>query len=130
MTNDARLRLARRLAVLCDEGLGERKRAEPFHMFILQQDADDAMSFAAIDALLKAEERYDELSKVLRARADRTTQSAVRVDMLQQLAFVLEDMLEKPAEAIATYREIRDVQPENELAIRSLERLLEAGGKW
>ncbi|MBI4914677.1 MAG: tetratricopeptide repeat protein [Acidobacteria bacterium] len=130
LTNEAQLRLARRLAVLCDEGLAERKRAEPYHRFILQHDADDAASFAALDALLKSEERYEELSKVLRARADRSTQAQVRVEMLQQLAFVLEDMLEKPAEAIATYRELRDVQPENELAIKALERLLEAGGKW
>ena len=127
---DARLRLARRLAVLCDEVLGERKRAERYHRWILERDADDAASFAALDALLKAEERYEDLAQVLRSRADRVTQVAVRVEMLQQLAFLLEDMLERPDEATATYREIREIQPENEVAIRALERLYERQGQW
>lgn len=127
---DAQLRLARRLAALCDEALGERKRAERYHRLILERDADDATSFAALDALLKAEERYDDLAQVLRARADRATQDAVRVEMLQQLAFLLEDMLERPDEATATYREIREIQPDNEVAIRALERLYQQQGQW
>jgi tetratricopeptide (TPR) repeat protein len=130
LTDDGQLRLARRLAALCDDVVGDKKRAERYHRFILDRDADDAVSFGAIDALLKSEERYEDLSKVLRARADRATQVAVRIDMLQQLAFLLEDMLERPADAIATYREIRDAQPDNELAIKSLERLYESAGKW
>ena len=128
--DDAQLRLARRLALLCDEALGERKRAERYHRMILERDADDAVSFAALDAMLKAEERYDDLAQVLRARADHAAQDAVRVDMLQQLAFLFEDMLERSDQATATYREIRELQPENEVAIRALERLYQQQEQW
>jgi tetratricopeptide (TPR) repeat protein len=128
--SDALLRLARQLARLCDVGLGDLRRAERYHRHILQHDPDDAASFNALDALLKSEERYEDLAVLLRRRADHVSDESLRVDMLQQLAFLLEDMLERGDESIVVYREILEIRPDHEMAVRALERLYEQRERW
>lgn len=130
LSSDASLRLARRLAHIWEAVLGEPARAERYHRRILERSVDDAGSFASLDALFKGDERYADLAALLRDRADRTSSDDVRVDMLQQLAFLLEDVLDRSDDAVATYREILDVRPDHESAVRALERLYEQRERW
>src|SRR5262249_39377957 len=101
--DDARLELATRAARLYGDVLGQPDEAEPFHKRILDADALNEVSFQALKDLYTQAERWDELQALYRKRITDTIDGDDKLDLLLQLCFLIEEILDRPEQAIEAY---------------------------
>jgi len=120
-----RAELAARTARLYDELLLEPQEAEPFHKLVLQHDAKDEPAFAALKELYTTDERWEELQALYKRRIDDTVDAETKLDLLLQVCFLFEEILEQPDKAIEAYRAVLALSPEHGPSRRTLERLYE-----
>ena len=130
LSDDARIELATRAAALYDEVLAQPDEAEPFHKRILEADPLSERSFEALKELYTGAERWDELQSLYRRRIADTTDSESKLDLLLQVCFLFEEILERPDQAIETYQQVLELAPEHGAARRTLERLYEGTERW
>ena len=103
--------------------------AEQVWRHILQLQPDDADALAALDGLLEAAERNDELSAVVARRAA-LADGAAAVALRLRLAQLLE-ALGRPEEAVSAYRRVvAEGDSHNALALDRLAVMLEARNDW
>jgi tetratricopeptide (TPR) repeat protein len=128
--DDVRQSLARRLAGVCEERLHDPLAAEGYHRWIFERDSLDEISFSALEAIYTNADRYEDLRGLYRERVRNLADASAKIELLQKIGYLEEDLLEKVDGAIDTYREMLDLEPDNELALRALERLYENAGRW
>ena len=97
---------------------------------ILELDESDTRALASLAELYQRSRRFEDLVNVLRAQAGHTTQPAQRAQIFGRIAELLADELERPTEAIETYRELLDLQPNSLKALTSLEALYTRQEQW
>ena len=127
---DARLELCTRAAVLYDQVLGQPEEAEPLHRRILAADPMNEPSFVALKELLTGAERWDELQLLYRQRITDSTDADDKLDLLLQLCFVFEEILDRPEQAIETYEQVLQIAPDHAAGRRTLEALYERTERW
>ncbi|HET8936086.1 MAG TPA: tetratricopeptide repeat protein, partial [Polyangiales bacterium] len=120
-----RAELAARTARLYDELLLEPQEAEPFHKRVLAHDPKDEPAFAALKELYTTDERWEELQALYKRRIDDTVDAETKLDLLLQVCFLFEEILEQPDKAIDAYRAVLALSPEHAPSRRTLERLYE-----
>jgi golgin subfamily B member 1 len=120
-----RAELAARTAKLYDEQLLEPQEAEPFHKRVLSHDPKDELAFAALKELYTTDERWEELQALYKRRIDDTVDAETKLDLLLQVCFLFEEILEQPDKAIEAYRAVLALSPEHAPSRRTLERLYE-----
>ncbi len=125
-----RLELAIRAARLHDEVLGQPEEAEPFHTRILRADPLNDASFAALKELYTVGERWEELQALYRKRIADTVDADSKLDLLLQLCFLFEEILDRPDQAIESYQQVLALSPDHGAARRTLERLYERTERW
>ncbi|MGD8861048.1 MAG: tetratricopeptide repeat protein [Myxococcales bacterium] len=130
LSEEACLQLSRRAARIYDEVIGQPEEAEPFHQRILQLDPLDDTSFLSLKELYTGAERWDELQALYRTRIEETSDLQSRLDLLLQLCFLFEEILERPEAAIDSYRQVLELAPDHGAARRTLERLYEQTERW
>ena len=118
------LRLAR---VFADE-LGRSEQAVATYKQMLERDPADSEVASALEAILRREDRRDDLRWLLELRAEHAADDEARVRILSDWATLEEEVFEAPAGAIGLYRRILEVQPADGIALRALPRLLLAQG--
>ncbi len=130
------LQLAReywmRLASI-DERLGKVDEAAQGYQRVLGIDPADVGALAAMDALYRRTERWEDLISVFRRRidlADSDDGGALREELYGQMASVYEEKLGRPEDAIAAYREVLALEPTSMLALAALDGLFSRGQKW
>jgi tetratricopeptide (TPR) repeat protein len=127
---DARIELAIRAAKLFDEVLGLPEDAEPLHKRVLAADAQNERSFIALKELYTSAERWDDLQVLYRKRIEETLDAETKLELLSQLCFLFEEILDRPERAIETYEQILTIEPAHSVARRTLERLYERMQKY
>ncbi|HKE15362.1 MAG TPA: tetratricopeptide repeat protein [Kofleriaceae bacterium] len=96
---------------------------------LLEAREDDPEALAALDRLLKAEGQSGELVQVVARRADLTDDPALRRVLLERVAILHEQALEKPREAIVAWRAVLAIDDADPPALDALERLHRAVGE-
>ncbi len=125
-----RVQLARRAAAVYDDRYGDPEAAERFHRIVLDAGGNDPHAFPALKRFYQEKERWDDLRALYATWVDRTPDARARVELLQEEAVMLEEALDKPAEAAAVYRRVLDLDEDNAEAFRSLDRLYTRLGRW
>ncbi|MGZ5966930.1 MAG: tetratricopeptide repeat protein, partial [Polyangiales bacterium] len=122
--------LSERASILYGDKLADPDGAIPYLQRILEQDPADAHAFNRLKQILTARERWDDLQKMYDRAVDTAEDPSRRVDLLSEMALVFEDSLDDPARAAAAYERVLPIDPENEGAIRSLDKLYQRSDRW
>lgn len=109
-SSDARDAL-RRIAEIYERELELPDRAMDAYTQLVSQWPDDAEAYAALDRLLDAHARWNDLSDILRRRAALTREPAERARLLRRRASILMRHLDAAEEAAAALRHARTLTP-------------------
>lgn len=119
-----------RMAELAWEELKEADDAELHLRRVLEYRADDAVALDRLIALYADLERWSDAVAVLERKADLAPDPAARIEILRQIARMLDDKAEDTDAAVAAYKRILDLDAADALALRALSDLLERAERW
>ena len=97
---------------------------------VLELDPSDIDALLAMDALFRANERWEDLNSVYRRRIDLTLDGAEREALYAEMALVCEEQLGRPDDAIAAYREVLAIEPSSTVALAALDGLFTRQEAW
>ena len=117
-----------RLARVFAEELGRSEQAIATYKQMLERDPADAEVASALEAILRREDRRDDLRWLLELRVEHAADDEARVRILGDWATLEEDVFEAPERAIALHRRILEVQDSDATSLGTLPRLLLAQG--
>jgi len=117
-----------RLARVFAEELGRSEQAIATYKQMLERDPADGEAAAALEAILRREDRRDDLRWLLELRVEHAADDDTRARILSDWATLEEDVFEEPDRAIAIYRRILQVHDSDAAALGTLPRLLLAQG--
>jgi tetratricopeptide (TPR) repeat protein len=123
-------RLAEKVASLYDDVLARPAEAEPFHRKVLAVDPLHERSFLALKELYTNAERWDDLQVLYRNRIAQTVDVTARLDLLLQVCFLFEELIDDAALAINAYRDVLELEPRHQASRRALERLYAREKRW
>ncbi len=115
--------LLHKLAENHEYRLGDENSAFLAYGRALQTDSSSEVSLSHLERLAESTGSWSQLASLLDNESGRTDDVPVQIGLMVRLAFVQEAQLAVPADAIATYNKILEVDPDNVVAIRSLDRL-------
>ncbi len=121
---DTRLELYKKLATLWEEMLGNVDEAVATYKEVLAQEPTNIGALKAQDRLLETQKSWTELADNLARQLQLTDDKPETVGLLVRLASLRESKLSEVAAAIDTYRQALELDPENEVALSALERLI------
>lgn len=124
-TKERRTILAR-LARLYVEELRDAERAIERYRAVLELDAKDLEALEALDGLLRKEERWRELAKIVETRIN-VLGGAEAAELTMRLAKLYEDRLDRPGDALDLYDALHQDAPDRLDVISALERVLSRG---
>ncbi len=127
---DVELTICRRAADLYDVALGAPEEGARFHRRILEAEPDDAAAFAALKQVYTKHEQWNELRALYQGRIEASTDAAGRLDLLLQLCFLFEEILDEPEHAISSYEQALELDPTHTPSRRALQRLYGRLGRW
>ncbi|HEU5059761.1 MAG TPA: tetratricopeptide repeat protein, partial [Kofleriaceae bacterium] len=114
-------------ARICGDVLGQLDRAIPLYREVVETWPGDAFTRQALASSLRRAGNWEELVAELRAAAGEADErTAVRA--LREAANVLLDVLDRPADAVAVYRDLVDRTPGEPDALRGLAEALARAG--
>src|SRR5690606_19196407 len=87
-------------------------------------------SFLSLKELYTNEERWDDLQKLYRDRIAETVDAESKLDLLMQVCFLFEELIDDPEQAIRAYQDVLELDPEHQASRRALERLYERTERW
>ena len=125
---DERRSLRLKLAEVYARELGKLDEAVAAYRELVEADPGDAETIGALDALLRANERKDDLRWLLDLRVGQAEGEA-RADVLEEWAALEEEVFGDQAQAIALLRKVVATRAARGEAMRSLARLLTAAGR-
>jgi len=97
---------------------------------VLAIDPADDEALAAMDALYRRTERWNDLIGVYRRRIELATEPQDREALYAQMAEVYENRLGRPDEAIAAYREVLALDDTSRVALTALDGLFSRQSMW
>jgi tetratricopeptide (TPR) repeat protein len=115
--------LSKRTARIYDDVLGQPEKAEPFHARVLAFDPLAEEAYQALRELYTNRERWEELKKLYRNRIAAATDGTQKLELLLQVCFLFEEILDDVDMAIRSYREVLELEPHHSTSRRALERL-------
>ncbi len=122
--------LCRRAAELFDGALGLPEEAARFHRRVLEEDPGDATAFAALKQLYTKQEEWNDVRALYQQRIEATTDAVAKLDLLLQLCFLFEEILDEPKHAIASYEQALELDPTHTPSRRALQRLYGRLKRW
>ncbi len=122
--------LLARLAVICEEQQGDPEAAVAAWRELMAEDPDDLRAIDSLERLFAGAGQYRELIDILRRRVERAPDPDERVALLRRIAFLHEEQLGEPTDAIAAHLEALDHAPDDTATLRELARLYGAGERW
>jgi len=130
LEDDVRLQLLLRRAATLDERMDEIDDAREVYVEVQATNDDNARAIDALDRIYTRQEDWAELVGLYRRCAELATDAGARREYYFKIATLYEEVVQDPDAAIDAYRQIIDLDPENKLAVRSLERLYQAEQQW
>lgn len=118
-----RVDLAGRIAQIYDVELAETEKAEPFHRRVLVEEPLHERSFDALKELYTTFERWDDLQVLYRNRIAETVDADQKLELLLQVCFLFEELLDDAEQAIRAYQDVLELEPTHAASRRALDRL-------
>ncbi len=134
------------LAEIHEERLEQPAQAEKGWRRVLELDPTDVRAYAALERILRAGERWEDLRAVLERRVEVTRDEAGKKEILLQICDLYEGVLDNAAGAMGAYRRVLEIDlppgaapgaatsvppPASAIrAFRALERLYDGAGLW
>ncbi|HUQ06344.1 MAG TPA: tetratricopeptide repeat protein [Kofleriaceae bacterium] len=112
-----------RIAEIHETQRGDHESAIAAWKRVLQINGDDPVALSSLDRLYAVEGRAADLVGVVERRADLVEDAGVRLVLLHRIASLYEEVLEKPREAVAAYKNVLNVDDSDEASLDALERL-------
>ncbi|MCC6619797.1 MAG: hypothetical protein IT385_01000 [Deltaproteobacteria bacterium] len=129
--NDRKVQLWHKAAAVARDRLGQPEEAERIYRLILDVNGEDAPALRALDQLLVAGERWEDLEPVLVAQ---TTAPDLfddeRIVVWTRLAELYRDRLDRRADAIEAWKQVLEIQDMHEPALKALQEMYEKDGSW
>lgn len=122
--------LAEKVANIYDVVLGRPEDAEPFHRRVMAADPGNETSFLALKELYTDSERWDDLQVLYRNRIAETVSREAKLELLLQVCFLFEELIDDPELAINAYRDVIELEPDHAASRRALERLYARTERW
>jgi tetratricopeptide (TPR) repeat protein len=113
-----------------DEKLDDAQKAVEFYRRAQSLNPDDPTALNALEKLYTRREQYPELLEVYRKKVELTSALDERQQLFFRMAYLWEEMLGNPEEAITTYREVLAQDDSNREALKALDRLYQGQGQW
>jgi tetratricopeptide (TPR) repeat protein len=113
-----------------DERLGKVDEAANGYLHVLSIDPADGEALAAMEALYRRTERWEDLVSMFRRRIELAAEAGEREALYGQMASVFEEKLGRPDEAIGAYQEVLGSDPESRAALEALDGLFSRQGLW
>ncbi len=117
------------LARVYAEELGRSDDAVATYKRLLERDPADVEARTQLEAILRREDRRDDLRWLLEVKLETAADDSERRRLLAEFAEIEEDAFGAPARAIALYRRILALEPADSGALAALPRLLLAAGE-
>jgi tetratricopeptide (TPR) repeat protein len=124
------LELCERAASLHDDKLGDPEGAKPYLERVLGIDPTNKSAFDRLKQILTSAERWGELEVLYDQAAQGTTDQIERIELLNELALIAEEIIGDPGKSISYYERITALDPLHEPALNALEKLYESEGRW
>ena len=119
-----------KVAEISEERLHDPGLAIRHYQAVLTISPDSAVAFKALVRLFHDAKDFPRLAELYRREIERITDHETRRTYLFKLGRLEEDDLGVPAHAVATYRRILEIEPQNIEAIHAIQRAAERAGLW
>lgn len=96
----------------------------------LEREPEDLEILGAMEELFRRIERWRDLLGVLRRRVELAPEIDQKESLLAQMAFIHDEMLSEPEEAIRIFAEILELDPDSRMALTALDQLFERQQMW
>lgn len=124
------LALAERAAQVYSTVLGRPSDAESFHRKVLAIEPTHEVAFSALKEIYTDAERWQDLQALYGQRIAQTVDAQTKLDLLLQLCFVFEELIDEPQSAIRAYRDVLELDPRHATSRRALDRLYTRTEQW
>ena len=124
------IELCERAASLHDEQLGDPEGAMPYLDRVLAVDPTNSRAFNRLKQILTSAERWAELEELYEKAAKGTTDERDRIELLNEVALIAEEIMGDAAKAIGYYERILALDPVYVAALDALEKLYEREERW
>ncbi len=123
--------LLHRMARLYEENLGEHASAFETYARAVTFDSQNEESLASLERLAMVIERWPSVAQLYDQELDKLGDEPERlVELGLRVAQVYEVQLEDVDSAVARYRRVLEADPENQSAVRALDRLFSQAERW
>jgi tetratricopeptide (TPR) repeat protein len=127
----AKVELLHRIARLYEESLGDHSHAFDTYARAVGVDSQNEESLGALERLATFIDRWPAVAALYDAELEKLEEDPQRfVDLGLRVAQVYEVQLENVEAAVSRYRRVLAVDPENQSAVRSLDRLFTQTERW
>ncbi|MGM0556432.1 MAG: hypothetical protein ACQEVA_08665 [Myxococcota bacterium] len=123
---DAAVDLLQTVATLQEDQLDDPYSAVDTHQRVLDIEPDESESAEALRRLFREQERWDDLSDLLRQQVSMSADPDRSLELKFELGDVLRAQLSRPIDALDIYREILGVEPGHGPTVASLEEMFES----
>lgn len=117
-----------KLARVYAQELGRADDAVGVYKRLLERDPSDVEAAEQLEAILRRDDRRDDLRWLIELRIEAATDDAERRRLLTEFASLEEDVFGAPERAIALYRRVLELQSSDSVALKALPRMLMAAG--
>jgi tetratricopeptide (TPR) repeat protein len=123
--------LLHRIARLYEENLGDHANAFETYARAVAVDSQNEESLASLERLAMVIERWPAVAQLYDQELDKLAEEPERmVELGLRVAQVYEVQLEDVDSAVARYRRVLEADPENQSAVRALDRLFSQAERW
>ncbi|MCA9562665.1 MAG: tetratricopeptide repeat protein, partial [Myxococcales bacterium] len=117
-------------ASILENQIGDVRRAIAMLDAVLTIEPSHGEAIGRLETLLESNQDFAALVKVLNHKVDQSSDPIDQKEYYYQIAEIHENKLEDAAEAALTYHRILELDPEDVVAMESLERLLRSQGDF
>ncbi|MEO7037108.1 MAG: tetratricopeptide repeat protein [Polyangiaceae bacterium] len=127
----AKVELLHRIARLYEENLGDHAKAFDTYARAIAFDSQNEASFGSLERLAMMIERWPVVAALYDAELDKLEKDPERfVELGLRAAQVYEVQLESLENAVTRYRRVLAIDPDSQVAVRSLDRLFTQMERW
>lgn len=127
---DAAVSILLKVARTFDARLGDADRAIDCYRRVLLIEEANGEALDALERILGNEGRHQDLVTVLARKADFADALPEKKALLYRVSQIWEDVLDRPDQAIETWRRIFEEDPDDQDAVEALIRLYERTAQW
>lgn len=119
-----------RVGEILEDRLNDHEGAIRDYRSVLEIDAGNLQALRGLERLYAKLDQPYELVKVLEAQLDVVPTERERIKLLSRIGSMQEEAFIKPDLAIERFEQIVEIDPSNDAALRSLERLYRQTARW